>query len=164
LDLVKRAVIELAGARGFDVRILKPDTTLRPDPVPITAMISFSRGQQLTAAILLYCTLVQLRARSRGRAQGMQDAGVLILDNPIGTCSNVSLLELQRTIASKMRVQLIYATGVDDLEALATLPNLIRLRNVHRDRRTGDNHVTHIEGDKDRGVVEAVRVVEVPAR
>ncbi len=164
LDLVKKAVIELAGARGFDVKILKPDTTLRPDPVPITAMISFSRGQQLTAAILLYCTLVQLRARSRGRAQGMQDAGILVLDNPIGTCSNVALLELQRTIANKMRVQLIYATGVDDLEALATLPNLIRLRNVHRDRRTGDNHVTHIDDNDDRGAVEAVRIVEVPAR
>ena len=118
----------------------------------------------MTAAILLYCTLVQLRARSRGRAKGMQDAGVLILDNPIGTCSNVSLLKLQRMIASKMRVQLIYATGVEDLEALATLPNRVRLRNVHRDRHTGDNHVTRIDSEEDRGVLEGTRIVEVPAR
>jgi len=92
-----------------------------------------------------------------------RDAGVLILDNPIGTCSNVALLNLQRTIAERMRVQLIYTTGVDDLEALATLPNKIRLRNTHRDRATGHYHVTE-EPDSERGSVEGVRLVEVPAR
>lgn len=153
-ELVQEVVAELAGNRGFEVRILKPDSVLRPDPLPITAMTTFSRGQQLTAAILLYCTLVQLRARSRGRRLGATDAGMLLLDNPIGTCSSVPLLELQRTIARQMRVQLIYATGVDDLEALDTLPNKVRLRNAHRDRTTGDQHVT-LEGH-----LEAVRVVE----
>lgn len=163
IDLVHLAAIELAGARGFNVSILKPDAVLRPETIPITAMNTFSRGQQLTAAILLYCTLVQLRARSRGRGsgRGAEDAGVLILDNPIGTCSSVPLLELQRTIARQMRVQLIYATGVEDVEALQTLPNKIRLRNTHRDRTSGDYHVTY-EPDGDRGRVEAVRVIEVP--
>jgi hypothetical protein len=154
LELVQLLVTELAGAKGFEVRILKPDTVLRGEPVPITAMTTFSRGQQLTAAILLYCTLVQLRARSRGKQSGTTDAGILVLDNPIGTCSSVPLLQLQRTIASLMRVQLIYATGVDDLEALDTLPNKIRLRNSHRDRTSGDHHVT-LEGR-----IEAVRVME----
>jgi hypothetical protein len=154
LDLVKLAVVELAGARGFDVKILKPDAHLRADPIPITAMTTFSRGQQLTAAILLYCTLAALRARNRGRQRRrLRDAGILVLDNPIGTCSSVPLLELQRTIASEMGVQLIYATGVEDLEALETLPNTIRLRNRLRDRATGDLHVSHDNR------VEAVRVV-----
>ncbi|MDD9970133.1 MAG: hypothetical protein OXR73_28085 [Myxococcales bacterium] len=162
LSLVCAAARELAGARGFDVRILKPDVVLRPDPIPLTEMASFSRGQQLTAAIVLYCTLVQLRARTRGRVTTSRDAGVLILDNPIGTCSSVPLLRLQRSIAAQMRVQLVYATGVEDLEALEILPNKVRLRNTHRDRRSGDFHVT-IERD-DRGALEAVRVVEVPAR
>lgn len=164
-DLVFRTAAELAGVRGFEVHILKPDAEPRPDPIPIHQMSTFSRGQQLTAAILLYCTLVQLRARTRGRARSDQDAGVLILDNPIGTCSNVALMRLQRTIASQMRVQLIYTTGVEDLEALAILPNKIRLRNTHRDRATGDHHVTaDDEDDSDRGVVDGVRLVEVPAR
>jgi len=153
-DLVREVVTELAGTRGFEVRILKPDAVLRPEPVPIAAITTFSRGQQLTAAILLYCTLVQMRARTRGRSTGATDAGMLLLDNPIGTCSSVPLLQLQRRIASQMRVQLVYATGVDDLEALDTLPNKIRLRNAHRDRATGDQHVT-LEGQ-----LEAVRVVE----
>jgi hypothetical protein len=156
LQLVCLTARELAGPSGFDVKILKPDAILRPDPISITAMSTFSRGQQLTAAILLYCTLVQLRARSRGRGRGSQDAGVLLLDNPIGTCSNVRLLELQRLIARQMRVQLIYATGVEDLEALEVLPNKIRLRNTHRDRLSGDFHVTD-EAPED-GLVQAVRV------
>ncbi len=160
LELVVLTAIELAGTRGFDVKILKPDTVLRPEPVPLSMMSTFSRGQQLTAAILLYCTLVQLRARTRGRGRGGADAGVLILDNPIGTCSNVALLRLQRTIAERMQVQLVYTTGVDDLDALATLPNKIRLRNTHRDRATGHYHVTAEAG----GSLEAVRLVEVPPR
>lgn len=163
LELVVQTAIELAGQRGFQVKILKPDTVLRPEPIPLSQMSTFSRGQQLTAAILLYCTLVQLRARTRGRGQGTQDGGVLILDNPIGTCSNASLLNLQRAIAERMRVQLVYTTGVDDLEALATLPNKIRLRNTHRDRATGQYHVTE-DPDAHRGSLEAVRLVEVPAR
>jgi hypothetical protein len=162
VELVFRTALELAGVRGFDVQILKPDAEPRPDPVPIHQMSTFSRGQQLTAAIVLYCTLVQLRARSRGRDHGSEDAGVLILDNPIGTCSNVALMRLQRTIAAQMRVQLVYTTGVDDLEALEVLPNKIRLRNTHRDRVTGDYHVT--EDESDFGKVEGIRLVEVPAR
>lgn len=162
IALVVRTASELAGAKGFDVKILKPDTVLRPDPIPLPLMSTFSRGQQLTAAILLYCTLVQLRARSRGRGHSVQDAGILILDNPIGTCSNVRLLQLQREIAALMRVQLIYTTGVEDLEALATFPNKIRLRNTHRDRPSGDFHVTVEEPD--HGAVDGVRLVEVPPR
>lgn len=166
-ELVQLAAKELAGPAGFDVKILKPDTILRPEPIPIIGLSTFSRGQQLTAAILLYCTLVQLRAQSRGRtrgaAHGPRDAGVLILDNPIGTCSSVPLLRLQRAIASQMRVQLIYATGVDDLEALETLPNKIRLRNTHRDRATGEHHVTpDVPGTRLDGQVEAVRILEIP--
>ncbi len=101
LELVKLAVAELAGNRGFEAKVLKPDAVLRPEPISITAMNTFSRGQQLTAAILLYCTLVQLRARSRGRGAGPADAGILLLDNPIGTCSSVPLLELQRTMRAR---------------------------------------------------------------
>jgi hypothetical protein len=167
MHLVRQAVRELAGTKGFDVRILKPDTVLRTDAVDIATMVTFSRGQQLTAAILLYCTLVQLRAQTRGRGRKTQDAGVLILDNPIGTCSSVPLLKLQRSIAAQMKVQLIYATGVEDLEALAVMPNTIRLRNTHRDQKTGDHHVTHDPALSDEArlheaqsgrVVEAVRI------
>jgi hypothetical protein len=83
---------------------------------------------------------------------------MLILDNPIGTCSNVGLLNLQRQVAVAMGVQLIYTTGVNDLDALATLPNCIRLRNNHRDQRTGRLHVLVEPGDLPATSVAATRV------
>jgi len=155
LNLVRQSIFELVGGRqdAFKVTVLKPDAVLRPDPIPVEQLSTFSRGQQLTAAILLYCTIVQIRARRRGRGRAVADAGTLILDNPIGTCSSRALLEMQRTIAQKMGVQLVYTTGVEDLDAIAVLPNTIRLRNSHRDRRTGDLHVT-----EDEDAVEGVRL------
>jgi hypothetical protein len=149
-ELVLAAVLELAGQR-VDATILKPDALLRRDRLPVVEMQTFSRGQQLTVAILLYCTLAQLRSRSRGH-RGPADGGVLLLDNPVGTCSSVHLLELQRTVARQMRVQLVYTTGVNDPDAIATFPNTVRLRNHHRAQATGDLHVT-IDG------VESVRIV-----
>jgi hypothetical protein len=149
-ELVLAAVLELAGQR-VDATLLKPDALLRRDRLPVVEMQTFSRGQQLTVAILLYCTLAQLRARSRGH-RGRADGGVLLLDNPVGTCSSVPLLELQRTVARQMRVQLVYTTGVNDPNAVATFPNTVRLRNHHRAQSTGDLHVT-LDG------VESVRIV-----
>lgn len=171
LPLLLRATHAVVGKKGFDVTILKPDALLRPDRHPVAEMSRFSDGQQLTAAILLYCTLARLRARNRGRSHA--GGGVLLLDNPIGTCSNVSLLDLQRRVAAAMGVQLLYTTGVNDLDALATLPNCIRLRNDKVDRRSGRFHIV-ADGDRDGdvepgspGAIRAARVYRreaVPAR
>jgi hypothetical protein len=156
LPLLLRATRAAVGRRGFEVTILKPDTVLRPDRHPVTELNKFSDGEKLTATILLYCTLARLRARNRGRSD--TGGGMLILDNPIGTCSNVGLLNLQRQVAVAMGVQLIYTTGVNDLDALATLPNCIRLRNNHRDQRTGRLHVLVEPGDLPATSVAATRV------
>ena len=42
-------------------------------------MARFSGGEQLTSAILLYCTLAQLRVRRRGHFR--RHSSVLALDN-----------------------------------------------------------------------------------
>jgi hypothetical protein len=151
--LAEQSVRELVGQR-IDVTLLKPDAHLRRDRLSVVEMQTFSRGQQLTAAILLYCTMARVRAQRRGRGH-RPDAGVLLLDNPVGTCSSVPLLALQHLVARQMRVQLVYTTGVNDVDALATFPNTIRLRNAHLGRTSGDKHVT-VEG-----AVEAVRVVAI---
>jgi hypothetical protein len=150
-ELVNAAVQELA-SRRIEVTLLKPDAILRRERLPVTEMQTFSRGQQLTVAILLYCTLAQLRGQQRGR-RGRVDGGVLLLDNPVGTCSSVPLLELQRQVARQMRVQLVYTTGVNDPDAVSTFPNTVRLRNNHRARASGDLHVTVESG------IEGIRVV-----
>ncbi len=155
MELTRRGVEELAGTRGFSVTILKPDPSLPTDRVPIEESGGFSGAERLTVAVLLYCTLAQMRAWARGSRRSREDAGVLLLDNPMGTCSSVRLLDLQRAVAREMRVQLVYTTGVRDLDALSTMPNVVRLRNSHRDVTTGNLHVTH----QDRNV-EGVRIVE----
>lgn len=155
LPLVQQAVHAAVGGRGFGVRILKPNAALRSERVPVSDLATFSGGEQLTAAVLLYCTLSQLRARLRGqRGTG----GVLVLDNPIGKSSNVTLLDLQRRVADGLGVQLVYTTAVDDRDAVAALPNRIRLRNARVDRRTGNSHVETDAEDAESGQVSAARL------
>jgi len=155
LPLVQQAVHAAVGGRGFTVRILKPNAALRSERVPVSDLATFSGGEQLTAAVLLYCTLSQLRARLRGqRGTG----GMLVLDNPIGKSSNVTLLDLQRRVADGLGVQLVYTTAVDDRDAIAALPNRVRLRNARVDRRTGNSHVEVVAADDEDGRVSAARL------
>jgi hypothetical protein len=146
VPLLQRSVHATVGAEGFAVQILKPNPALRPQRVPVTELATFSGGEQLTAAILLYCTLARLRAQAR---QTQTAAGMLTLDNPIGKSSNVTLLRLQRRVADAMGVQLVYTTAVDDREAVGVLPHWIRLRNERSDTRTGNQHVEVDGGDVD---------------
>jgi hypothetical protein len=115
--------------KGVRVEMLKPDAVLRDERVRVAEISDvFSGGQLLTSAIILYCTMAWLRAGERGQAQ-RQHAGVLFLDNPIGRASAGYLLELQLTVAKKLGVQLVYTTGLFDLNALSVFPLIIRLRN-----------------------------------
>lgn len=110
--------------------------------MPVESILHFSGGEGVTTAILLYCTLLQLRTQTYGRVTHTKDAGALILDNPIGKCSRPDLLKMHREISKKMRVQLIYLTGVNDVNAIGTFDRVLRLKNQHKDLRTGNLHIT----------------------
>lgn len=128
ISLVLRGV-HAAVPKGFRVDMLKPDAVLRTERVRVAEIHDvFSGGQQLTAAIILYCTLAALRANDRGRAR-QRHSGVLFLDNPIGRASAGYLLELQFAVAEALGVQLVYTTGLFDSGALSVFPLIIRLRN-----------------------------------
>jgi hypothetical protein len=121
--------VAAAAPQGFRADMLKPDSVLRNERVPVAGVRDvFSGGQQLTAAIVLYCTMAALRANDRGRVVNPH-SGVLFLDNPIGRASAGYLLDLQRGVAEALGVQLIYTTGLFDAEVLADFPVLVRLRN-----------------------------------
>jgi hypothetical protein len=139
--LCVRAVEALCGGRRLDVQIIKPHALGSVQRYPIGELGSFSDGERLTASVLLYCTLARLRARQRGHQDDQTEAGALILDNPIGKCSNQALLELQKRVAGCLGVQLVYTTGIEDLGAIATFARVIRLTNSSRSRETGDLHV-----------------------
>lgn len=148
--LASAALREIGGA--IRVTLLKPEDPLRPDRHDITEFGSFSGGEKMTAAILLYTTLAHLRMRGRDEHGRNPEAGVLLLDNPFGTASKREFVELQLRVARQMGVQLIYTTGVNDLGALDVLPRILRLRKRHRDRRSGDLLISqeqaeeHLEG------------------
>lgn len=128
LSLLLRAV-HTAVPTGFRVHVLKPDTVLRTERVRVSKVKDvFSGGQQLTAAILLYCTMAALRANQQGRERS-RHSGVLFLDNPIGRANADYLLDLQRQVAQALGVQLIYTTGLYDEKALGKFPLIVRMRN-----------------------------------
>ena len=133
--------VRAAMPRGVRVEMLKPDAVLRTERLRVSEVRDvFSGGQQLTAAIVLYCTMAALRAHQRGEGR-RPHAGVLFLDNPIGRASAGYLLELQFGVARALGVQLIYTTGLFDAGALSTFPLIIRLRN-DADLRAGRKYLS----------------------
>ncbi|MBK1788179.1 hypothetical protein [Prauserella cavernicola] len=140
MSLLLRGV-QAAAPKGFRVDMLKPDSVLRTERQRVSEIRDvFSGGQQLTAAIILYCTLAALRANNRGKMRNPH-SGVLFLDNPIGRASAGYLLELQRAVARALGVQLIYTTGLFDAGALSEFPLIVRLRN-DADLRAGRKYLS----------------------
>ncbi|RZQ65676.1 hypothetical protein [Amycolatopsis suaedae] len=140
MSLLLRSVLA-AVPKGFRVDMLKPDSVLRTERQRVSEIRDvFSGGQQLTAAIILYCTLAALRANNRGRVR-TPHSGVLFLDNPIGRASAGYLLELQRAVATALGVQLVYTTGLFDAGALSEFPLIVRLRN-DADLRAGRKYLS----------------------
>ncbi|GLZ14495.1 hypothetical protein Acsp04_47300 [Actinomadura sp. NBRC 104425] len=136
MPLLKAAVHESVGPRGFTVKVLKPAEDQGAITEDISRLAKWSGGEKLTVCVALYCTLAALRAMGAGRKG--RSGGVLLLDNPIGRASSAPLVRLQRDVAAAHGVQLVYTTGVKDPAAVIQFPNVIRLDNREgrsRDRR-----------------------------
>lgn len=155
IELVQMAVRRLAS--GLRVRVLNPNPAAHQRRIPVAETAKFSGGEQLTSAILLFCTLANVRARNRGVAR--QPTTVLILDNPIGRASRRRFIEMQLAFARAMNVQLVYTTAVQDAEALSVMPNLIRLRNEKVDPRRALRLVEREE--EIAGRIDAARLTRV---
>lgn len=161
MPLLKEAVREAAGPRGFTVRVLKPTEDTTPVTEDISRLAKWSGGEKLTVCVALYCTIVALRAARTGR--GARPGGVLLLDNPIGRASSAHLVRLQRDVAASHGVQLIYTTGVKDPAAVIQFPNVIRLDN----RQGGTQGRRYIVADADAtdgGLITGVRVAHADRR
>ncbi len=142
IKLIQRAVRQIAAP--FTIRVLNPATSAAQHYIEINQTARFSGGEQMTCAILLYCTLANVRARTRGLNR--QPTSVLLLDNPVGRASRVSFITMQRQFASAMGIQLVYTTGLHDLDALGVIPNVIRLRNELIDR-VHNHHLVENESE-----------------
>lgn len=132
-QLLQQVVRRLASP--MSVQVLFPDPGNLHYVAP-TRLMKESGGERLTSMVLLYCTLLCMRAAYRTKPAGKSSC--LILDNPMGVASRALFLKLQREVAQAMNIQLIYTTAIKDFAALDIFPNIIRIRNDQRDRRTGN--------------------------
>ena len=163
-EMVERMTAAL-GRSTLDIGLLKPKGEGDTEHMPIER-VTVSGGELLTAAMMIYLVIARLRADAM--QQGTGEAGVLILDNPLGKANKTLLLKTQIGLADAMGIQLFYATGVQDTSALAAFENIVRLRRNQQSRASRRIHVeieamhVHIDRNTD-GDPKAAAPVEAPA-
>ena len=121
------------GRETLGIRLLKPKGEGDTEHMPIDK-VTVSGGELLTAAMMIYLVLARLRAESMHGGAG--EAGILIMDNPLGKANKALLLKTQIGLADAMGIQLFYTTGVQDTSALAEFENIVRLRRNSQSRDT----------------------------
>ena len=136
-EMVERMTAAL-GRSTLGIRLLKPKGEGDTEHMPIER-VTVSGGELLTAAMMIYLVIARLRADAMHGGTG--EAGVLILDNPLGKANKALLLKTQIGLADAMGIQLFYATGVQDTSALAAFENIVRLRRNRQSRTTRRIHV-----------------------
>lgn len=139
-DLLCRALLACA-EKDVTVDVLKPNKAQRLRYVPITETATLSGGMRATAAIAMFCTLAKVRAANR---TGRIGVGTLVLDNPLGDANATYLVALQRLVAQMSDVQLVYTTGVNDMDALRLFPVVTRLTNEAAKR----SHLAYVIADE----------------
>ena len=138
------------GKSSLGIQILKPKGEGKTEHMPIDK-VTVSGGELLTAAMMIYVVLARLRAQAMPGSTG--EAGVLILDNPLGKANKALLLKTQIGLADAMGIQLFYTTGIQDYAALAEFENIVKLRRNRQSQSTGRIHVelepirVHIDQD-----------------
>ena len=136
-EMVDRMTAAL-GRGSLGIRLLKPKGEGDTEHMPIDH-VTVSGGELLTAAMMIYLVIARLRADAMHEGAG--EAGVLILDNPLGKANKALLLKTQIGLADAMGIQLFYTTGVQDTSALAAFENIVRLRRNRQSRATRRIHI-----------------------
>lgn len=139
--------------KRIQVQILKPTPTRTDSYENVELLRHYSGGEGVTVAILLYLTIVQLRAQSLQNSRRLQDAGFLLLDNPFGKCNRADLVQMHVQLAEQLKVQLIVLTGLKEPVIMMSYPRRIRLVNDLLNRVTGAKHVRVVESE---GTVTAI--------
>lgn len=136
-----RAALLACTEKSVTVEVLKPNKAQQLRYEHITEMATLSGGMRATAAIAMFCTLARVRATNQ---TGRAGVGTLVLDNPIGDANAPYLVTLQRLMACMSDVQLLYTTGVNDMDALRQFPVLARLTNEAAKR----SHLAYVVADE----------------
>ena len=125
------------------ITTMKPDHFMSTNPETLEEAAKWSGGEGFTYAALSLMIFNQLICHINASAK--QPGGILVVDNPIGTCNHLEFIKLQQIMAGILGNQLIYPTAVKDFDALSLFPNVVALSNNRVDGRTGYHHV-EVEG------------------
>jgi len=97
--------------------------------------LHMSGGQTATVAIVLYCYIAHFKIKYQ-RRMDYQDQELVekipltipfINDNPIGQANKEELVRLQLDVAKSLQVQLIYFTGIEEVQNIEEFETIIKV-------------------------------------
>ncbi|CAN7661761.1 hypothetical protein [Variovorax paradoxus] len=126
-SLIAESVMRVYGA-PLGIQMLKMSVE-ETEQYVVVDRISNSGGEGVVMAMFLYLLINQLRAENYANVQ-KSAGGPLLLDNPFAKVTSGAMWKAQRLLAASMGVQLIFATAVEDYNALAEFNRFVRLRKA----------------------------------
>ncbi len=136
-----QSIVRSKNAKGLvGIKIIKLSRNITYTPVE---KVTGSGGESMTSALLLYLVMAQLRAESKG---GSKDSagGFLLMDNPFAKATKPEFVKAQVELANSLGFQLIYATGIKDLNAISQFAHIVQLRPYSYDKVNGRVNVDKI--------------------
>ena len=138
-DLVAEAILRMYGGRPLGLQVLRMVIDESQQYTPVDK-ISNSGGEGVVMALFLYVVITQLRAETQAKLHRLA-GGPLILDNPFAKATSPTMWRAQRLLAQSMGVQLVFATAIQDYNALAEFASFVRLRRAGQNSKTGRWHL-----------------------
>jgi hypothetical protein len=138
-DLVAEALRRMYGGRPLGLQVLRMVVDANQQYAPVDK-ISNSGGEGVVMALFLYVVIAQLRAETQAKLHKLA-GGPLILDNPFAKATSPTMWKAQRLLAQSMGVQLVFATAIQDYNALAEFSSFVRLRRAGQNSKTGRWHL-----------------------
>lgn len=123
--IVRTALSEML-SDAFQIETLKPDTTPTTKYYPLShkeGVRAWSGGQKLSGSVLLYMAFSNLLT-----IEGQIFGGVLLMDNPFGSCNHVEFVRLIVALTRQYGVQMVAFTPVVDEEIRRMYRNNVLLR------------------------------------
>lgn len=152
-DLVAQAVLRMY-PKELGIQLLK---MVQEEARQYVALkdISNSGGEGVVMAMFLYAVMSQLRAETQA-STSKAGGGPLILDNPFAKATHPAMWNAQRALAQAMGIQLIFATAIQDYNALGEFPYIVRVAKAGFNAKTQRTHMKAASVLFNREVAEAV--------
>lgn len=138
VELVFGALRSILGKK-FQVMTLRPNNkAISLQYYRISAkegLSSWSGGERLTGAILFCLSMGEVIRQNRYSDGPFKRGGTgfLLLDNPFGTTTYQSFVDIQFALAKQFKVQLLATTNNKDTDILASFPKIIGVKTIGKD-------------------------------